>query len=91
VTPVGHAELAQDPPGLAAPVQSVGPLVEAVAAPFVGAGSTSAGVRFHHDDRLSRSGRDSGSRKTCKAGADHNNCFRLVLSHADMTPRPTFL
>jgi hypothetical protein len=91
VTTVGNAELAQYPPSLAAPVQGVRPLVEAVAAPFVRAGPATAGVRLDHDHVLSGPGRGCSSRQTCQTGADHHNCFRFVLSHADMTPRPTFL
>jgi hypothetical protein len=88
MTAVGHTQLPQYPPRLAAPVESVRPLVETVAAPLIGAGPASAGVRLDYHHRLTGPGRGCGSRQTGQPRPDHHYGIPVMFWHADMTPAP---
>jgi len=91
VTAVGHAQTAQYPPRRAAPVQGVWSLVEAVAAPLVGAGPASSRVRLHHHYWPSRPGRRGRSGQTGQPRSYDYNRILVLFSHADMTPPATIL
>src|SRR5580658_6838642 len=91
VTAVGHPQVVQYPPGLATPAEGVRPLVESVAAQFVGAGPASRGACLHHDHRPPRPGGSCRRRQPGQPRPDDHHGFLVVFSHANTTPPPTLL